>query len=67
MVKDPICFTDVNENDARQQGLFSEYNGKAFFFCSVACKERFDRDPGAFMHAPPWEEDEGERSETYIG
>jgi YHS domain-containing protein len=66
MTRDPICFADINESDARRASLFSEYNGRTFFFCSRACKDRFDRDPGAFMHAPPWEK-EGDRPEIYIG
>ena len=39
---DPVCKMDVNPASADAQ---SEYEGVSFYFCSQACKERFDREP----------------------
>jgi YHS domain-containing protein len=36
---DPICGMAV---DARQAAGSSERDGKTFYFCSTACKSRFD-------------------------
>lgn len=45
MEKDPVCGMVVNTAQAAGR---SEYQGKHYFFCSVACKERFDRSPQTF-------------------
>ena len=39
---DPVCGSEVTPVEAEAQ---SEYEGVTFYFCSLACKERFDRDP----------------------
>jgi YHS domain-containing protein len=39
---DPVCDKVVTPIEAAAQ---SEYEGVAFYFCSVQCKEQFDRDP----------------------
>lgn len=46
MPKDPVCGMDVDPSRAAGK---SEYNGETIYFCSPRCKERFDKDPGAFM------------------
>ena len=43
---DPVCQMEVNPVSAEAQ---SEYQGQVFYFCSVACKETFDADPGHFI------------------
>jgi YHS domain-containing protein len=42
MVKDPVCGMLINEQTA---GARSEYHGKTYYFCSPACKSKFDKDP----------------------
>ncbi len=42
MMKDPSCGMQVDEKKAGARGLVSERNGKTFYFCSYACKQKFD-------------------------
>ena len=42
-VKDPVCGMDVAPESAAGT---SAYAGHTFYFCSPACKERFDAAPG---------------------
>ncbi len=42
MAKDPVCGKVV---DPEQAAIQSSYEGKTYFFCSAACKERFDQNP----------------------
>jgi YHS domain-containing protein len=42
MTKDPVCGMAVTRSSLAGR---SEYQGKAYYFCSPACKEVFDRDP----------------------
>lgn len=42
MEKDPVCGMLVKTDEAAGR---SEYQGKTYFFCAVACKETFDRNP----------------------
>jgi YHS domain-containing protein len=42
MTKDPVCGMAVTRDTMAGS---SEYQGKAYYFCSPACKESFDRDP----------------------
>lgn len=43
---DPVCKMEVNPASAEAQ---SDYGGQSFYFCSEACKERFDRDPAQYI------------------
>jgi len=45
MDKDPVCGMAVSRKDVGGQ---SEYQHKAYFFCSQSCKERFDSDPASY-------------------
>ncbi len=47
MMKDPVCGMMVDERTAK---LKSEHEGKAFYFCSSACKTAFDKDPHRYGH-----------------
>lgn len=67
MARDPICYAEVDEADATNEGLLSQYNAQNYYFCSKECKQRFERDPGAFMSAPEWESADDERPEDYVG
>jgi Cu+-exporting ATPase len=51
---DPVCGMEVNPASAEAQ---SEYSGVTYYFCSVECKERFDREPLQYM-------DETDRAEA---
>jgi YHS domain-containing protein len=42
-VKDPVCGMNVNSEKAGEQGLTLERNGKTYAFCSLECKEDFQR------------------------
>jgi Cu+-exporting ATPase len=39
---------EVNPVSAEGQ---SEYEGQAFYFCSVECKRKFDADPSRYLDA----------------
>jgi YHS domain-containing protein len=55
MVKDPVCEMSVDEQDARNNGLVSEHEGRDFYFCSKDCKDMFDRFPDTYtnLHQKP--------------
>jgi P-type Cu+ transporter len=42
MDKDPVCGMAVTREDV---AALTEYQGKTYYFCSPACKARFDADP----------------------
>lgn len=45
--KDPVCGMQVEEADAAGQ---SEHEGKTYYFCSTACKDRFDQSPADYTN-----------------
>jgi Cu+-exporting ATPase len=47
MKKDMVCGVQVDENITSHR---SEYNSKTFYFCSPACKTRFDQRPEAYAN-----------------
>jgi P-type Cu+ transporter len=42
MARDPVCGVDVNPDEAVE---FDEYQDTTFYFCSIACAEKFESDP----------------------
>src|SRR3990170_87350 len=48
MVKDPVCDMAIVPEDAAGK---SAYKGQEIYFCSMKCKERFDKDPASFVAA----------------
>ncbi len=46
MAIDPVCKMEVKESEA---AATSEYKGKKYYFCSVACKNSFDQDPEKYL------------------
>jgi YHS domain-containing protein len=46
MEKDPVCGMDVDPNSAAGQ---SEYGGKTYYFCSLGCKQDFDKEPERYV------------------
>ena len=45
-VHDPVCKKKMKKADA---GANSEYQGKLYYFCSEACKDKFDADPDQYV------------------
>ena len=43
---DPVCGMTVSADDA--EGM-TEYEGKKFYFCSLHCKTKFDKNPVSFL------------------
>ena len=48
-VKDPVCGMPV---DPAKSAAKIEHKGKAYYFCSKRCAERFSHDPEKFLAAP---------------
>jgi Cu+-exporting ATPase len=46
MAIDPVCGMEVAEGQASGR---SEYDGKAYYFCSVECQEEFEDDPESYL------------------
>jgi Cu+-exporting ATPase len=46
MDKDPVCGMTVTRDEL---GGETAYQGKTYYFCSPACKQRFDADPQRFL------------------
>ena len=46
METDPVCGMTVGSGE---EAGSSEYQGKTYYFCSAACKGRFDRNPRPFV------------------
>ncbi|MDA8423868.1 MAG: heavy metal translocating P-type ATPase [Nitrospiraceae bacterium] len=44
-VKDPVCGMTIEDKEAVGT---STHQGKTYSFCSTSCKEKFDKDPGAY-------------------
>ncbi len=53
MTHDPVCYAEVDPIRAGEEGLSTEEAGRTYYFCSRECKQRFDRDTGAFMELYP--------------
>lgn len=49
---DPVCGMQIGEDDAAAQ---SQYQGKTFYFCSTACQQKFDENPGQYASKTPSE------------
>ncbi len=47
--KDPVCGMSVDPTKAAGK---VEHNGKAYYFCSKRCAERFSQDPEKFLATP---------------
>ena len=49
MVKDPVCGMDVDPTAATANKL--DYGRRVYYFCSSACKEKFEQSPGSYTGA----------------
>jgi YHS domain-containing protein len=47
-VKDPVCGMEI---DPKEAAATSDYEGVTYYFCAIACKERFDAEPAKFLGA----------------
>ncbi len=47
-VKDPVCGMMIDDQQAAAQ---SDYEGTHVYFCSAACKAKFDDDPRKYVTA----------------
>ena len=45
-VKDPVCGMEIEKENA---AATSEHMGKTYYFCSISCKESFDKEPMKYM------------------
>ena len=46
MAVDPVCKMDVDPKRAAAQ---SRYGETTYYFCAVACKQKFDREPDRYL------------------
>lgn len=47
--KDPVCGMTVETASAKS----SLYGGSAYYFCSTACRDKFEAAPGTYVKARP--------------
>ena len=45
-IKDPVCGMELTYETAQAR---SEYDGQTYYFCSLSCKEDFDKDPEKYV------------------
>jgi len=45
-LRDPVCGMEVTYETAQAR---SEYDGQTYYFCSIDCKETFDREPETYI------------------
>ena len=53
-VTDPVCWMIIDRSVAADT---REYSGVTYYFCSPACRRKFDADAEAYIaasHAPGW-------------
>ncbi|HEU0027309.1 MAG TPA: YHS domain-containing protein [Ktedonobacterales bacterium] len=46
MATDPVCGMEVDPQHAAAQ---ITYHGTAYYFCSIGCKEQFERSPASYL------------------
>jgi Cu+-exporting ATPase len=52
MATDPVCGMQVDQQQARAQGLTSDYEGQTYYFCGKGCKRAFDQEPRRYAQQP---------------
>jgi Cu+-exporting ATPase len=45
MEKDPVCGMQVDPKSAAAQ---AQHGGKTYYFCAMACKTKFEKNPGQY-------------------
>ena len=48
MEKDVVCGMDVDPKKAAGQSV---YEGKTYYFCSPACKQKFEANPSQYVQS----------------
>jgi len=46
MAKDPVCGMSVDETKA---AATSQFQGKTYYFCAKACKDKFEKEPPKYV------------------
>ncbi len=46
MIKDPVCGMAVSEDSAKTKLV---YEGQIYYFCSMLCKQLFEREPRKYV------------------
>lgn len=46
MPKDPVCGMEVSEEKAAAETI---HEGKKYYFCAEACREKFEENPEKFL------------------
>src|SRR5262245_5980089 len=49
--RDPVCGMQVNPESPR--GGSARFEGKTYYFCNPRCREKFERDPTAYLSPRP--------------
>jgi len=49
MAKDLVCGMEVDERLAKQQNKTVEYKEKTYYFCSIDCKNEFNKAPEKYI------------------
>jgi len=47
-VKDPVCGMEVDPKSSKGAGLFTEHDGKSYYFCMPECKQEFVKNPSRY-------------------
>ncbi len=42
MATDPVCLTEVDEDEAMRNHLMFDFDNDTYFFCSEECKKEFE-------------------------
>jgi YHS domain-containing protein len=56
MVRDPVCGIEVNP----REGYSTKFEGQVYNFCSVSCKEKFEKNPIEYTKIEQIDHDSGE-------
>lgn len=52
MAKDPTCGMEVEEEKAVE----ADFNDQTYYFCSEACRDKFEENPQLYLDKKPAEE-----------
>ena len=61
MTKDPVCEMNVNETEAMARGLTAEHHCQTHYFCSAACRDSFEANPGNYLLSFSGPADQGQQ------
>jgi len=61
-VEDPVCNMTIEDKDAAASSI---YKGITYFFCSIPCKENFDKNPESFLEVRSQKSEAKKRKERW--